>query len=264
MDCKSIKKLIHEYLDGDAEFTQISTHLEACSECRAYYEAMLQQKELLSSLTPKNAPSFNLAAAKRRKKARFSRAIGWASAAAAVFVVVLISGSMGLFSGAKSEAPMAAPMAISEGTAEAAAPAEAGYEHFAMDDVMEEAPAAEEEAAPAEKEEAPAAEEAVMEEAPAADAPAEEEAPAAMAEKTETTAPQTTDAPDELHTITLSETQLTSFINTLSKKGISPKTSGDEYVLSITDQNIDLLSEILSQYSDVPLSAGTTIIIRKE
>ena len=68
MDCKDAKKLIQEYIDGDAEYAQISAHLESCTECRAYYESLMQQKKLLASLAPKNAPVFDLTAAKRRKR----------------------------------------------------------------------------------------------------------------------------------------------------------------------------------------------------
>ena len=133
MDCKDVKKHIHEYLDGDAELSVISAHLEQCASCRAYLRDMQKQKEMLGLLAAKNAPSFNLAAAKRRKKARFSRTVSWVSAAAAVFVVVLLAGTMtGLFTGTKAEAPMA--KAMGEEAAPAPAAEEAGFAVYAAEE----------------------------------------------------------------------------------------------------------------------------------
>ena len=170
----------------------------------------------------------------------------------------------GLFTKAKSAAlPAPAPES---------APAEGAYDYS-----MYAADTAAEEAAPAEKEEAPAPEEApeggwVAEEGHAADVPEaeapeaeeqaapEEEAPEAEAEE----APSATEIPSELRSITMEERRLDDLISTLAKKGISTKSSDDGYVLYVTDSNIGLLNEILSQYTDSPLSAGTTILIRKE
>lgn len=103
MNCTEIRKQIQEYLDGDAEFASFGAHLDTCADCRKYYEQMLRQRSLLRSLAPVDVPKFDLTAAKRRKRSSFSRAVRWASAAAAVFAVVILTHSMGIFRAKSAE-----------------------------------------------------------------------------------------------------------------------------------------------------------------
>ncbi len=226
MDCKDVKKHIPEYLDGDAEFSVTSAHLEQCAACREYLRGLQKQQELLGALSAKNAPSFDLAAAKRRKKAKLSRAVSWASAAAAVFVVVLLAGTMsGLFSSAKAEAPMAEEAIVAE-----AAPA-AEEARFA-------AYSAEEAAAPPEMEKA----------APAEEAPAMEEAPAE-------------EAADQVwrNSFALSQNDLDALLAELNAANLHPEETETAFVIEVTDENIDALSEIFAGYIDTELYPGLTV-----
>ena len=206
---------------------------------------MQKQKELLGTLSAKNAPSFDLAAAKRRKKATLSRAVGWASAAAAVFVVVLLAGSMtGLFSGAKAEAPMAI-RSMDEEAAPAPAAEEAEFEVYAAEG-----------AAPAE--EAPATEEAPAEEAAVEEAPAAEEAPAEEAAFDEN------HYSDRVNDFTLPQNDLTALIDELCDAGYPPEQAGTNCVLMITDENIGIAKEIFARYTDIELIPDNAVYFAAE
>ena len=179
---------------------------------------------------------------KRRKKAKLSRTISWASAAAAVFVVVLLAGSMtGLFSSTKAEAPMAV-RAIGEEAAPAPAAEEANFAAYSGDETVYEGCIVDE---------APAEEAAPMEEAPAAEA-AEEE----TAEEAQTLAAGVM--------CNISQNDFDTLLAELSAAGYHPEITETTFAINITKETADELNEIFSPYTDKFLDPGLTVYFSAE
>lgn len=241
MNCNDIRKLIHQSINGELSPSLFAEHLESCPECRAYYERMLRQKELLATLSPKDAPQFDLLSAKRRKKAQSAKKLRRLSAAAAVFVAVIITGSLILFPRGGSN------LAETEGSI---------LFDQAMDAPAADAPA---EGAPAEE---PAANEPVAEE-PAADAPAAD-APADDTMCYETTESQTESDIGESYAIAISlpQDEYDKLQKALEDEGfqLEPDEFGF-YIHRINSETVGTLSRLLAPYTDQSITENTDMIL---
>ena len=242
MDCKDTRKLIQNHIDGEIETASFSEHLASCARCRSYYEQMLRQKAALASLAPERAPKFDLRAAKKQKQAQRLRTIRRISAAAAVFVAVIITGSLLFFTGARTETTKADGLA--------------GGVLFDAVTETEEAPAAD----------APAAD------APAADAPAEEapmeEAPAeAPSDDCGTPLPPEYEEDDRslYFSLLLSESDLEALQHTLEENHFLIEPAEDGFYLHHTDTTThELLTELLAPYTEeMPSPDAEMIFIGK-
>ena len=236
MNCKDTRKLIHQSINGELSPSLFAEHLESCPECRAYYERMLRQKELLATLSPKDAPQFDLLTAKRRKKAQTAKNLRRLSAAAAVFVAVIITGSLILFPRGGSD------LAETEGS-------------ILFDQAMD-APAAD---APAEG--APAEEPAPMADAPAADEPAADE-PAAD----EPAADEPMEEPEAEETyalsISLPQDEYDKLQKALEEEGfqLEPDEFGF-YIHPINSETVGTLSRLLAPYTDQSITESADMIL---
>lgn len=241
MDCKQAQMLIQDDPDG-VNHPALAAHLKSCPSCRAYAENLKQQTALLGMLRPQNAPEFDLAAAKKAKafKSRRLRRITAACAsAAAVFVL-----TFALFRGTGTqnfailqESSMDTAAAYDDAAAECAPAEDANDIITFYDSLDEEAFLAESSA----------------EESSAQDAPAEE-----------------ADCPDGScaylagATLTLSSKDYRQLLSEATRQGIPAKEFQNHFTISVSEENIDLLAEILEPYGSLPLSADTEIYIRKE
>jgi len=243
MDCKNIRKLIQNHIDGDAEAASFAEHLRTCPACRSYYEQLRRQQIMLQELAPERTPAFDLRAAQQQKRIRRTRIVRRVSAAAAVFVAVVITGSLLLFPQGKSAAPES-DMAESESMLDML------FDDAVMEESVADAPAAD----------APAAD------APAEDAPAEGvlDEPAAEAPDMECGAPLPPDGAEDDCSLSFSLTlPRDDFLNVqriLEENHFLLEPDENGFYLHHTDETTHaLLTELLAPYTDQEIPADADL-----